>query len=142
MAIVIRCGELPDASENGRLNRLFFHFGAYTTIAIGDGGNELYKCTKGYLKGIRSCKERTDLLRDLRDHTIPSGISNWGAYALVAALSVLSGRCLMRPPEHELPFRKACPCRRRRWLHEKMRALCQTAFRLERLRQHTDRHVR
>jgi hypothetical protein len=38
---------------------------------------------------------------------IPAGISNWGAYALVAALSVLSGKLLMRPPEHELAVLKA-----------------------------------
>ena len=74
----------------------------YTTIAIGDGGNEL---------GLGALR---DALKDKvmhgeqifcatpADHIIPSGISNWGAYALVAALSVLSGRCLMRPPEHEL----------------------------------------
>ena len=32
---------------------------------------------------------------------IAAGISNWGGYALVAALSLLSGRLLLRPPEHE-----------------------------------------
>ena len=35
------------------------------------------------------------------DYVIPAGISNWGACALVAALSLLAGRLLLRPPEHE-----------------------------------------
>ena len=74
----------------------------YTTIAIGDGGNELG------LGGLRDALKDKVMHGELifcatsADHIIPSGISNWGAYALVAAISVLSGRCLMRPPEHEL----------------------------------------
>lgn len=73
----------------------------YTTIAIGDGGNELG------LGGLR------DALRDRvphgelifcttpADYVIPAGISNWGAHALVAVLSLVAGQQLMRPPEHE-----------------------------------------
>ena len=73
----------------------------YATIAIGDGGNEL---------GLGSLRER---LKDRIDHgalvfcatpadyVIPAGISNWGAHALTAAISLLSGRALLRPPIHE-----------------------------------------
>jgi hypothetical protein len=73
----------------------------YSTIAIGDGGNELG------LGALRDTLKDKVMHGELifcatpADHIIPSGISNWGAYALVAALSVLSGRCLMQPPEHE-----------------------------------------
>ena len=35
------------------------------------------------------------------DYLIPAGISNWGAFALVATLSLLVGRLLLRSPEHE-----------------------------------------
>lgn len=71
------------------------------TIAIGDGGNELG------LGGLReSLKNRVahgELIfcATAADYVIPVGISNWGAYALVAALSLLAGRLLLRAPEHE-----------------------------------------
>lgn len=73
----------------------------YTTIAIGDGGNEL---------GLGALRDR---LKDRiahgelifcatpADYIIPAGTSNWGGHALVAALSVLSGRRLLRPIAHE-----------------------------------------
>ena len=73
----------------------------YRTIAIGDGGNEL---GLGSLRD--SLKERVphgDLIfcATAADYVIPSGISNWGAFALAGALSILAGKCLIRPPEHE-----------------------------------------
>jgi len=73
----------------------------YKTLAIGDGGNEL-----GFGSLRESLKERVahgDLIfcSTLADYLIPAGISNWGAFALVAALSLLSGRSLIRSPEHE-----------------------------------------
>ena len=73
----------------------------YQTIAIGDGGNEL---------GLGSLRDQLkghiphgDLIfcATAADYVIPSGISNWGAFALVAALSILTKKCLIRPPEHE-----------------------------------------
>jgi hypothetical protein len=70
------------------------------TIGIGDGGNEigmgkLYAtlCEKdGY--GRVSCITPTDYL-------IVAGISNWGAYGLVAGLSYLARRSLLHHPEQE-----------------------------------------
>lgn len=71
------------------------------TIAIGDGGNEL-----GFGSLRESLKSRVahgELIfcATPADYLIPAGISNWGAFALVGALSLLAGRLLLRPPEHE-----------------------------------------
>lgn len=73
----------------------------YTTVAIGDGGNEL---GMGSLRDKFSGRiNHGELIFSVTtaDHVIAAGISNWGAYALAAALSLLSGRPLIRPPEHE-----------------------------------------
>ena len=73
----------------------------YATIAVGDGGNEL---GFGKLKAELAARVTHGELifcTTAADHVIPAGISNWGALALVAALSLLSGRLLLRPPEHE-----------------------------------------
>ena len=73
----------------------------YTTVAIGDGGNEL---------GLGSLRDKFsgrinhgELIFSVAaaDHVIAAGISNWGAYALTAALSLVSGQLLVRPPDHE-----------------------------------------
>jgi len=73
----------------------------YRTLAVGDGGNEL---------GLGSLRQELmgsiahgDLIfsATAADHVIPAGISNWGAYALAAAMSVLAGKLLIRSPEHE-----------------------------------------
>jgi hypothetical protein len=73
----------------------------YKTIAIGDGGNEL-----GF-GGLREALKLQVNLGELifcstaADYVIPAGVSNWGASALVATLSLLAGRLLLRPPAHE-----------------------------------------
>ncbi|WP_153110501.1 glutamate cyclase domain-containing protein [Propionivibrio limicola] len=73
----------------------------FTTIAIGDGGNEL---------GLGSLREALmdkvthgELIfcATPADYVIPAGISNWGAFALTAALALSSGQLLLRPPAHE-----------------------------------------
>ena len=73
----------------------------YTTVAIGDGGNEL---------GLGSLRDKLsgqinhgELIFSVTtaDHVIAAGISNWGAYALSAALSLLSGQLLIHSPSHE-----------------------------------------
>ncbi len=73
----------------------------YLTLAIGDGGNEL---GMGSLRD--SLKDRISqgeliFCATPADHVIPAGISNWGAYALTGALSLLTGKLLLRPPAHE-----------------------------------------
>lgn len=73
----------------------------YATIAVGDGGNEL-----GF-GGLRAAlKDKVPLGETIfsataADYVIPAGVSNWGALALVATLSLLTGRLLIRPAEHE-----------------------------------------
>ena len=73
----------------------------WVTLALGDGGNEL---------GMGSLREtlkdevpRGNLIFCVSpaDHTLACGISNWGGYALAAALSILSGALLLRNPEQE-----------------------------------------
>lgn len=73
----------------------------YTTMAIGDGGNEL---GLGCLRHEFSQRiNHGELIFSVAaaDHVIAAGISNWGAYALAAALSLVSGQLLIRPPDHE-----------------------------------------
>lgn len=73
----------------------------YRTLGIGDGGNELG------LGGLRDELRQHVPLGDLifaatpADYAIPAGVSNWGAFALSAALSLLSGKLLLHPPAHE-----------------------------------------
>ena len=74
---------------------------ACQTIAIGDGGNEL---SMGNLREpLKARVTHGELIfcTTPADYVIAAGISNWGGYALVAALSLLSGSLLLRPPEHE-----------------------------------------
>ncbi len=73
----------------------------YTTMAIGDGGNEL---GLGGLRDELSGRiSHGELIFSVAaaDHVIAAGISNWGAYALTAALALVSGRLLLRSPDHE-----------------------------------------
>jgi hypothetical protein len=79
----------------------------FTTIGIGDGGNEigmgrvfadLWDARLGpstapnRLEPVAGCVVSTDFC-------IAAGVSNWGAYGLAGALSVLSGRDLLPPPD-------------------------------------------
>src|SRR5262249_58316848 len=78
---------------------LFEHAAAHsprvTTIGIGDGGNEIGmgKVPWDVIRrnipngGLVACRVPTD-------HLIVSGISNWGAYALAAAVALLRGHRL------------------------------------------------
>ena len=73
----------------------------WVTLAVGDGGNEL---------GMGSLRDslmdevpqgRLIFCASPADHTLACGISNWGGYALAAALSLLSGALLLRTPQEE-----------------------------------------
>ena len=78
------------------------------TIGIGDGGNEI---------GMGSV--RTLLARESRmvartasvvpvDHLVVAGVSNWGAYGIVAQLGRISGEPLLHTPAEELRMIDAC----------------------------------
>ncbi len=73
----------------------------YTTIAIGDGGNELGLGTLRDALKERVTHGELIFCATPADYVITAGISNWGAFALVATLSLVAGKTLMRPPEHE-----------------------------------------
>ena len=73
----------------------------YATIAVGDGGNELgFGSLRAALKDKVALGE-TIFSATAADYVVPAGVSNWGALALVATLSLLSGRLLIRPVGHE-----------------------------------------
>lgn len=73
----------------------------WVTLAVGDGGNELG------MGGLREALKDGVSLGDRifcaspADHTLACGISNWGGYALAAALSLLSGVLLLHTPDQE-----------------------------------------
>ncbi len=69
------------------------------TIGIGDGGNEIGmgKVFLGVSKSIAYGRRIASTV--LTDYVIVAGVSNWGAYGLVGALSIVSGRDLLPTPE-------------------------------------------
>lgn len=73
----------------------------FTTLAVGDGGNELGLGGLREALSARINQGRTIFCATAADHVVPAGISNWGAYALAAALSLLAGQRLIRTPAHE-----------------------------------------
>ncbi len=73
-----------------------------TTIAIGDGGNEMgmgkvadYIAKRVYL-GEKICAATE------ADCLITAGVSNWGAHGLVTALSIETGLPLLHGPQQEI----------------------------------------
>ncbi len=77
------------------------------TIAIGDGGNEM---------GMGKIKEKGQKFIHLgekifatsqSDYLILSGVSNWGAYGIVAGLSLLSGVDLLQEETEEVRLLKS-----------------------------------
>lgn len=76
--------------------------GRWTTIGIGDGGNEIGmgKCRDRVVESIAhgatiGCVTATDFL-------IVAGTSNWGAWGLIAGLSLLARQNLLPSPEQAL----------------------------------------
>jgi hypothetical protein len=78
------------------------------TIGVGDGGNEIGMgnvrarlLRMGPLMGRIAATVRTD-------HLVVAGVSNWGAYGIVAQLGRLAGRALLHSPEGERRLIEAC----------------------------------
>jgi hypothetical protein len=78
------------------------------TIGIGDGGNEI---------GMGNVRPRLlrqgPLTRKIAsvvrvDHLVVAGVSNWGAYGVVAHLSILAKQPLLHTPEEERRLVTAC----------------------------------
>ncbi len=79
------------------LDRLFMEaeLSGALTIGIGDGGNEvgMGRVFRGVARAIENGSKIASVV--LTDYVVVSGVSNWGAYGLVGALSVLSGQDLL-----------------------------------------------
>jgi D-glutamate cyclase len=89
---------------------LFLSPRGYTTIGVGDGGNEI-GMGKVPWSTIRRAIPRGGLIacRVPTDHLIVAGVSNWGAYALAAGVAVLRGeRCggMFDPDQEEARLRR------------------------------------
>lgn len=70
-----------------------------TTVCVGDGGNEV---GMGVVAArVAEAVPHGDVIASVvpTDHLVVAGVSNWGAYGLVAALSLLAGRDLLPAPE-------------------------------------------
>ncbi|HSL94128.1 MAG TPA: glutamate cyclase domain-containing protein [Bacillota bacterium] len=70
------------------------------TVAIGDGGNELGCGSAG--AQVPSTAPVSIYSRSDAEFVLCSGISNWGAYVLVGALSVLAGEQLLHTADEEM----------------------------------------
>ena len=77
------------------------------SIAVGDGGNELGMGSLRDALKARITHGEQIFCATRADYVIAAGISNWGGSALAAALSLQSGRPLLRTPEHELAVLRA-----------------------------------
>jgi len=94
---------------NGPLDELFLAAPrTVTTVGIGDGGNEI---------GMGSVRARVvragPVFRAIASvvkvkHLVVAGVSNWGAYGVVAELARLSGRPLLHSAEEERAMVQAC----------------------------------
>jgi hypothetical protein len=103
LAIAIeRCGRSADgaprnmrgediSADTAALDELFLA-GPWDTIAIGDGGNEIGMgaLPRELIARHVAHGERIACATPAR-HLIVAGVSNWGAYALIAALAILRG---------------------------------------------------
>jgi len=70
-----------------------------TTIGVGDGGNEI-GMGKVFAEALSAIDHGQDIASTVAtDFCIAAGVSNWGAYGLAGALSVLSGRDLLPTAE-------------------------------------------
>ena len=66
-----------------------------TTIGVGDGGNEI-GMGKVFAEAMSTIDHGADIASTVAtDFCIAAGVSNWGAYGLAGALSVLSSRDLL-----------------------------------------------
>ena len=82
-------------------DRLLEANGAYRTIAIGDGGNELGMGSLRAALMPRITHGELIFCATPADYVIPAGISNWGGSALAAALALRSARVQLRTPDYE-----------------------------------------
>jgi hypothetical protein len=84
------------------------HRGRIVTVGVGDGGNEIGmgNIRARFVKGGGLSARIGSTVRV--DHLVVAGVSNWGAYGIVAHLGRLAGRPLLHTPEDERRLVAAC----------------------------------
>lgn len=78
------------------------------TVGVGDGGNEIGmgNVRARVARGGPLAARIVSIVRV--DHLVVAGVSNWGAYGVVAQLGRLSGRPLLHAPDDERRLIAAC----------------------------------
>ena len=95
-----------DRGGRGAARRV--HRARPVTIGVGDGGNEIG------MGNVRARLARTGALMAriastvTVDHLVVAGVSNWGAYGVVAHLGHAAGRALLHTPAQERALVTAC----------------------------------
>jgi hypothetical protein len=78
------------------------------TIGVGDGGNEIgMGCVRARLRRQDALMARIASVVTV-DHLVVAGVSNWGAYGIVAQLARLTGQPLLHTPAEERKLIDAC----------------------------------
>jgi len=93
---------------NRPIDELFLGRRRPVTVGVGDGGNEI---GMGRLRA-RLAREGRLMARIASvvsvDHLVVAGVSNWGAYGIVAHLARLTGQSLLHTPGEERALIEAC----------------------------------
>jgi Domain of unknown function (DUF4392) len=94
---------------NGALDELFLAAPARTvTVGVGDGGNEVGMGTvRARVARAGGVFPRIASVVKVK-HLVVAGVSNWGAYGIVAELGRLTGRALLHTGEEEQAMVQAC----------------------------------
>jgi len=94
---------------NGALDELFMTAPArVVTIGVGDGGNEI-GMGRVHARVARAGSVFRRIASVVKvDHLVVAGVSNWGAYGIVAELGRLAGRPLLHTAEEEQAMVQAC----------------------------------
>ena len=87
------------------------------TVGVGDGGNEIgFGRIREQLADIHprgrdcGCPCHGGLLDDTRvDYLLPASVSNWGGYAIAAAILLATGRPALMPPWDDVERSIAAP---------------------------------
>jgi len=93
---------------NRPIDELFLGRRRPITVGVGDGGNEI---GMGRVRA-RLAREGRLMARIASvvsvDHLVVAGVSNWGAYGIVAHLARLTGQSLLHTPGEERALIEAC----------------------------------
>jgi hypothetical protein len=102
---------LSVAAWNRPLDAMFLHARRArrpVTIGVGDGGNEIgMGRVRGRLRRQGALMARIASVVSV-DHLVVAGVSNWGAYGIVAQLARLTGQRLLHTPSDERRLIEAC----------------------------------